>query len=129
MTTKKLITPQGRHVYTLAEIEHDLYLQDSAFLRFDHQGHVVTLQDSHCELTELMEQLPGFADTRWVYEQTTSEWIPLFNYADDNAHPITAFVDIEGAIGSNGEVIVGEFYATPKGFPSRQFYADPENRD
>ena len=113
-------------VYTLHQILKDLVLLDSPSLLFDLAGpndeqmvlsqHVV--QDSHVLPDDLLT-IPGFADTKWQYERTTSEWIPLFHYVD--TAPITDFVDMEPEIDFD-LTEKNVWWATPKGYPREQYY-------
>lgn len=82
--------PQRGQVYTLKEIENDLELRDSPFLRFVPQkvryvgmpAGVQVIQQSH--IANLSE-LEGWADTKWSFVRETDEWIPLFRAVDDAA--------------------------------------------
>ena len=82
--------PRRGQVYTLKEIENELELRDSPFLRFVPQkvryvgmpAGVQVIQQAH--IANLSE-LEGWADTQWSYVRETEEWIPLFRAVDDAA--------------------------------------------
>lgn len=115
--------PVQNEIYTAKQILEELNLKDSPFFRFRFNGQTQVIQTSHCGDGALLE-VPGFAETRWQYEYTTSEWIPLFMFEDDD---ITSFVDMEQStdphVDSNRTLFV-----TPKGFPSEQDYRIEGNR-
>lgn len=124
----KLILPKRGFIYTLYQIENELELRDGPHLGFEYKGVKCVVQTSHLKAEELLS-VPGFADSRWVYERETHEWIPVFRYVD--GRPITEFVDLEPVIDHPIFVAAGTadtgFWATPKGFPREQYYADPAN--
>ncbi|UAW96754.1 hypothetical protein pEaSNUABM22_00267 [Erwinia phage pEa_SNUABM_22] len=81
--------PQRGRVYTLKEIENELELRDSPFLRFvpqkvrllgEKEAGIQVIQQSH--LANLSD-VEGWADTKWAYVRETEEWIPLFRAVDD----------------------------------------------
>ena len=114
-------------VYTLRQIINDLVLLDSPGLCFQlavpNDQKVVgqhVIQNAHVLPDDLLN-VPGFADTKWQYELTTSEWIPIFQYVD--AASITNFVDLEPEIDFDfSEKSV--WWATPKGYPRKQYYKE-----
>lgn len=128
--------PVRGQVYTGKEVETELTLRDSAFLRFIYKGKLCVIQGSTVT-TEQQMAVPGFAESRWRYQYETREWIPLFICADEvtyNAeHPdgthlsVLEFVDIEPDIDFNGRQ-TEHYYVTYKGHYETQYYADPANR-
>ncbi|QZE59509.1 hypothetical protein MPK66_gp265 [Erwinia phage pEa_SNUABM_2] len=83
--------PLRGRVYTLREIENDLELRDSPFLRFvpqkvrlagESEAGIQVIQQSH--IADLSD-VEGWADTEWSYVRETEEWIPLFRAVDDAA--------------------------------------------
>lgn len=109
VTTKKpldIVHPVRDQIYTLEEILNSLKLPDSPSLLIDEQNNCI--QSSHVTEEELLG-VPGISDTRWRYERTTHEWIPLFRYVDDMC--ITHFCEIQATHDGNGK------WVTPKGYP------------
>lgn len=101
--------PVMHSVYTAREV-YELELLDSPFLRFCVGGSMAVIQTTHLTEEQLLS-VPGFADTRWRYQRTTHEWIPLFMAVSDTE--VYACVDIE--LGPD------EPWVTPKGFPRDQY--------
>jgi hypothetical protein len=84
--------PIGGQVYTLEQILKQLDLDDSPFLRFQHEGAICVIQDGPLPDDELLA-VDGLAQTKWRYQYTTHELCPLFMYVGDT--PITELVVIE----------------------------------
>jgi hypothetical protein len=109
--------PKAGQVYTLAQIENELNLDDSPSLSFRRiDGKRGLMQTSHLTKEELLS-IPGMADSEWQYLRTTSEWIPLFTYVGV-ADPKT-LVDVEpweDDFGDQPDLL----WITPKGFPRKQ---------
>jgi len=116
--------PKQGAIYTAKQILEELDLMDSPFFRFHHNNEIQVIQTSHCGDGALLE-VPGFAESRWRYERTTDEWIPLFMLDVDQ--DITEWVDMEpdnNPYVDNNRVM----YVTPKGFPERQYYSIVEDK-
>jgi hypothetical protein len=113
------IEPQVRHypqvgeLYTLEQIVRELYLRDSPALMVELNAKMSCVQDSHLTDTELLS-VPGFAKTKWRYVRETSEWIPVFHWADPT-DPKT-FLDVEPSKDDRDRY----HWVTPKGFPREQ---------
>lgn len=115
--------PQRGQVYTLKEIENDLELRDSPFLRFfpqkvrllgEKEAGIQVIQQSH---TADLSDVPGWADTKWYYVRETEEWIPLFRAVDDAE--IEALCVIEP---DTSELRYGEgMFIYPKGTECKQY--------
>lgn len=88
-TTKN--RPRSGQIYTLVEI-NQLYLRDSPFLTFYHNGAECTIQDGN-GTEHLCARNPRIADSKWEYRYETDEWCPIFRYKDDR--PITDIVTVE----------------------------------
>jgi hypothetical protein len=99
-------------VYCLSDIYKTLDLLDIPALTFTYKDRKGIVQTSHTT-TEQLLSVPGFADSKWIYTRTTSEWIPLFEYFDQI--PIIKFVDV--VKWHDGSLFVDRWWATPKGFP------------
>lgn len=119
---RKRMYPVRGNWYTLHQIEKQLSLEDSASLSFEYKGREGCIQNSHLTAEQLLS-VPGIADSKWRYRSTTNEWIPVFEYADER--PITDFVDLERWFDSDynggGQYSDDVWWATPKGFPRKQF--------
>lgn len=75
--------PIRGEVYTVKQIDEDLYLRDSAFLRFfDENGETQVVQTSH--IAENLSSWPEWAELRFTYQRETEEWIPLFFVVSDD---------------------------------------------
>lgn len=123
--------PKRGQVYTLRVIKTALKLDDSPHLGFwldlgedempTESGRTkveCVIQTSHVCSSDLLT-VPGFADSLWRYRYTTSEWIPVFEYADEKS--IREFVDIEhSTYWYDLENNPNSQWVTPKGFPRRQ---------
>lgn len=120
-TQTATIRPRAGQVYTLRQIEQELYLRDSACLRFTHQDVAGVIQNSHLTSEEMLS-VPGFADSQWTYVRETEEWIPVFRYAGST--PITDFIEIEQAIDYWTGRKENDWWAVPKGFPRPQEVSD-----
>jgi hypothetical protein len=107
--------PKINAVHTASQI-CSFDLLDSPFFRFCVDGAIQVIQTCHLTDEELLS-VPGFAGTRWRYERTTEEWIPLFRAVDDTE--ILACVDIEPDVSPFSRS--GELWVTPKGFPRKQY--------
>lgn len=96
--------PVRGSVYTLKEIEKDLYLRDSPFLFFDAEGRKV-IQTSHGsgDLSDYEE----WADIRFTFIRETHEWIPLFNVVAEDNEKLLQLLD-------SGEVRGSETLYWPK---------------
>lgn len=115
--------PLRNRVYTLKEIEHDLELRDSPFLRFcpqkvrmvgEKEAGIQVIQQSHIAN---LSDIPGWADTEWVYVRETEEWIPLFRAVNDAA--IEALCVIEP---DTSELRSGDgMFIYPKAAPCQQY--------
>lgn len=87
-----LKSPTPGATYSYREICETLMLRDTPCLSFfDEDGRQV-IQDSHMTEEEMLE-VPGFAESKWVYERETHEWIPIFRYAKDNTGSIMEIID------------------------------------
>lgn len=83
--------PRRGQVYSLKEIENELELRDSPFLRFVPQK--VRYEHEACAGIQVIQtssvanlsDIEGWADTQWSYVRETEEWIPLFRAVDDAA--------------------------------------------
>ncbi|QZE60179.1 hypothetical protein pEaSNUABM35_00262 [Erwinia phage pEa_SNUABM_35] len=83
--------PRRGQVYSLKEIENELELRDSPFLRFipqkvcmvgEREAGIQVIQTSS---VANLSDIEGWADTQWTYVRETEEWIPLFRAVDDAA--------------------------------------------
>jgi hypothetical protein len=76
-------SPIQRAIYTLRQIEENLKLLDSPCLIINCgiKG-FHPIQTSHYSLADLFT-MPEWADSKWEYQYTTKEWIPVF-YAVDS---------------------------------------------
>ncbi len=116
--------PQRGQTYTLKEIETELELRDSPFLRFipqkvryahERDAGIQVIQSSN--VVDL-HQLEGWADTEWVFVRETEEWIPLFRAKDDAA--IEALCVIEASTSSFSRED-GGMHVYPKGTECAQY--------
>ena len=110
--------------YSARQIFSQLELLDSPSLLFMAVGpdgklsrHVI--QNGHM-LNEEILAVPGFAETLWVYEYTTNEWIPIFSAVGN----ILPYVDVEPYLTYTDEPPT-KWWATLKGHPRKQYI--PEN--
>lgn len=110
--------PIQQNIYTMAEIDNQLTLRDSPFLRV-HCGEGmerVAIQTSHMEV-RLSELSPEWAESKWRYIRETDEWIPLFTFAgtlEEQAALVDAYeVPVEKRLFKDER----EFMVTPKGHP------------
>lgn len=111
--------PKQGAIYTAKQILQVLDLLDTPFFRFRYNNEIQVIQSTHCGEGALLE-VPGFAESRWRYERTTDEWIPLFMLDEDQ--DITEWVDMEpntSPFVDNNRVM----FVTPKGFPEEQYYS------
>lgn len=114
--------PERGTVYTLREMIEELTLRDSPFLRFwfappaNLSGEEVlnVIQHSHCTNEQLLN-IEGFADTLWMFQYETDEWIPLFTFAGDTKE-LLSFVDMEPCADA-----LGNWWVTPKTLPRLQY--------
>lgn len=116
--------PKQAAIYTAKQILEELDLMDTPFFRFHYNNEIQVIQSTHCGDAALLE-VPGFAESRWRYEYTTDEWIPLFML--DKDQDITAWVDMEpdnNPYVDNNRIM----YVTPKGFPDQQYYSIVEGK-
>lgn len=108
---------RGR-TYTMAEIDNQLTLRDSPFLRVNCGEGMerIAIQTSHMEV-RLSELSPEWAESKWTYDRETDEWIPLFTFAgtlEEQSVLVDAFeVPVEKRLFRDER----EFMVTPKGFP------------
>jgi hypothetical protein len=106
------IRPVRNQVYTAADIYNTLYLMDSPCLMVKHGDLTGPVQESHVTIDGLLG-VPGFADSLWKFQRTTSESIPVFIYAGHT--PATEIVDIvEYKPKYHADKAL---WITPKGFP------------
>jgi hypothetical protein len=103
-----MLFPVFNTVYTFNEIM-SLDLPDIPFLQFVYNDKECVIQTSHITNESLLT-IPGMSESKWRYERTSREYIPLFWYADDN---IQTLVDIKETKNA--------YWVTPKGFP-RELY-------
>lgn len=118
---------QGR-VYTFAEV-CKLDLLDSPsmcmFIDLDHPTHGEIRVDTCIQTSHLTEeehlQVPGMAESKWRYIRTTSEWIPIFNFAGTNPESL---VDIQLDTDFDREYDPHKvrLWCTPKGHKRVQYY-------
>ena len=116
--------PRRGQVYTLKEIENDLELRDSPFLRFvpqkvryEHECGAGIQVIQHSNLANLSD-VEGWSDTQWSYVRETEEWIPLFRAVDDAA--IEALCIIEASTSSYNRR-EGHMHVYPKGTECSQY--------
>lgn len=118
-TPQKTVTriyPIENEVYSLDFILGQLKLQDIPSLHFNHEGFGTVIQHSHCANEELLT-IPGFAKTKWRYIRTTREWIPIFEYVEEE--PIEKFVTIEMDRSPHNDNM---FWVCPLGAQRKQLY-------
>jgi hypothetical protein len=113
-----LHAPKPQQTYTLREIWEELALLDSPSLQTpvrlpDGGIDRSPIQDAHLRVEELLS-VPGMAESRWTYQYTTKEWIPVFHFVGE-PEDAAKLVDIEPFIDAPGE-----HWLTPKGFPREQ---------
>jgi hypothetical protein len=113
------IYPRPGSVYTLNMILKDLTLDDTPHLNFWYNNLRSVIQTSHTTDEELLS-IPEFGLTEWKYIRTTSEWIPIFEYASDDEASILKFIDIEPYVDKYEVEPNPTYWATPKGFPRDQ---------
>lgn len=71
-------SPVKHAIYTLKEIEENLKLLDSPHLMIYIPGKGLNpIQTSHFIMSDLFV-LPEWAESKWEYQYTTNEWIPIF---------------------------------------------------
>lgn len=111
--------PKMGAILTLKELEM-LDLPDSPCLEFRFKGIVGWVQNSHITQEDFLSN-ENFNSTKWRYQYTTREWIPVFIYVDDR--PINQFLDLE-LMDREKNYTPDEdpdtWWATPKGFPREQ---------
>lgn len=112
MTTKNY--PKRNQVYTLKEIETELYLRDSAFLMVEIDGHENPIQTSHIGSADLLAA-DGWAETKWAYLYETEEWIPIFRQVGND---VLALIDHEPDQCYPEQI--DRIWITPKAFPRAQ---------
>ncbi|AWY08527.1 hypothetical protein HOT49_gp268 [Erwinia phage vB_EamM_Alexandra] len=116
--------PLRGRVYTLKEIENDLELRDSPFLRFVSQK--VRYEHEACAGIQVIQtsslanlsDIEGWADTQWSYVRETEEWIPLFRAVDDDA--IEALCVIEASTSASARDD-DHMHVYPKGTECSQY--------
>lgn len=121
------IYPQRGITYSLRYILTVLYLRDSAYLGFTHEGIEVPIQDSHCTVEQMLAN-SEFADTNWTYVRETSEWIPVFKLA--RGETLEGLVTVEAELDYHtGAVVPGRFFAYPTHCPCEQQRADRDDSE
>lgn len=83
--------PVSNMIYTFAELMA-LDLPDCPHLQFIYNDEIYVIQTSHMSDESLMN-IPGILDTRWQYEKTTREAIPIFWGEYDNIANIISIND------------------------------------
>lgn len=115
--------PQRGQTYTLKEIETELELRDSPFLRFipqkvryahERDAGIQVIQSSN--VVDL-HQLEGWADTEWVFVRETEEWIPLFRAVDDAAIEALCIIEPDTSEFRSGDGM----FIYPKGTVCNQY--------
>lgn len=106
--------PSRGHEYNFVEI-CNLDLDDDPYLGFTHEGKRGVVQTTHVDNSDLLEA-PGFANTKWRYIRTTSEWIPVFESVD--VESLLKCVDIEPSTDIHSDP---HWWVTPKGYPREQY--------
>ena len=102
--TKNL--PVRGATYNLRTV-YKLDLDDSPCLMVQVEGLWYPVQDSHVTIEEMLS-VPGLAETKWSYQFTTHEWVPIFR--GPSFKPET-FFDIQRLEAED------LYWITPKGFP------------
>lgn len=113
----KRIQPQYGKVYSLSYMLNNLELRDMPSLNFEYGGKPQCIQTSHCK-NEALLAVPGMAESLWVYERETYEWIPVFNFAPDQ--DITLLVDMEESTDPRLHRD-SMLWVTPKTLPRKQY--------
>lgn len=111
--------PVRGQTYTLTEIETELKLRDSPFLRVNILNGWYAVQDSHLEIP--LVEIPGWADSKWMYQRETEEWIPLFAFQGTQEEQ-EALINFEAVPEENKLSCDDEFFVYPKGFPCTYRY-------
>lgn len=114
----KLIRPVPQVVYTAAQIYRELHLMDSPALVVRHGELEGTMQDSHIADIEHVLANPSFANSKWRYQRTTHEWIPIFTYVPEEGKPVTEFLDLEECTEYDDTKC---WWVTPVGFPAKRW--------
>lgn len=113
-------SPKRGVIYTFREICENLELRDRPHLGFMHNGIRQVVQDSHMREDELLA-LPHWADSEWLYEYETDEWIPIFRFVSDQGVKIEDLVTMEPLLDPH-VTHQGELWAIPKGTERKQDY-------
>jgi hypothetical protein len=124
MENENKINPKCGTIYTFRQIITQLYLRDAASLSFKIDGQWECVNDSHCGEQAVLA-IPGWAGSRWIYRYETEEWVPVFEFADDNVIKMEQLVDCEPCIDPFAEK--QSKWLTPKGFPREQNYSIRES--
>lgn len=74
------------------------------------------IQTSHVTDEELVKN-ELFSNSLWKYIRETSEWIPIFEFSNDNKINITDIVDLSISELNKRYFTTDSWWATPKGFP------------
>jgi hypothetical protein len=113
--------PKRGTVYTVEQIDNELALRDSPFLRFwltteDGQRHLIPMQTSHIA-ANISTLSPEWAAAPFEFQTETDEWIPLFRFAGTPEQQAALIdwheVSEEKRLFRNER----EFTVTPKGHP------------
>lgn len=113
--------PVRGQVYTVEHIDNQLYLRDSAFLRFpivteDGERHLITMQSSHIG-ANISTLSPEWAAAKFEYQYETDEWIPLFRFAGTPEEQAALIEWYEVPYEKRLFREQREFMVTPKGHP------------
>jgi hypothetical protein len=73
--------PKSGQVYTIEEVMFQLDLPDAPYLSVCIEDDYYPIQTSHMTFEQTAEALKG---TKWKYQFTTHEWIPVFRWSDDS---------------------------------------------
>lgn len=114
------IYPKQGATYTYRQMCEVLALRDSPSLEFTVNGVAQYLQTSHCT-QEQMLAVPHMADTLWVYQRETDEWIPCFRFSEENAQFVDDLFDMVPLIDPYADG-PGHLWVTPKGHPREQYH-------
>ncbi len=74
--------PKTNAVYSTLQVETELKLLDSPFLRVQYKGNYYPIQTSHLIPEDSYLKNAEIAALKWKYIKTTAECIPLFNAVD-----------------------------------------------
>ena len=105
--------PKRGQIYTAAEV---LELEWPYAPCFQIPGHG-TIQDGPLTPEDLLS-VPGFSDTKWRYSHFVDDLTPIFHCV--TIPQVLELVNEEDYLDSDGTLIYGEKWITPKGFPLDQ---------